>query len=165
MAKLKTLGLAGGKLTTLNLPAGLSSLAVLNLNNNQLTNLTLPPDMQQLTGIFLDGNPLVTFVLSEPMAAGNLAAIVATLRDQGVNVFDYPLALQLVRPQQLTGAFHFGITGPPGVYTILQSTNLTSWSVLGAATNTLGSNSFFDLTAPLSSQKFFRARANPDTLP
>jgi hypothetical protein len=154
------LGLAGGKLTTLNLPAGLSSLAFLSLNNNQLTSLTLPPDMQQLMGIFLDGNPLTTFVLSEPLAAGNLAAAVATLQGQGVNVFTYPLTVQLLQPQSVTGTFQFGITGPPGVYTIVVSSDLVNWTDLRTTTNILGAISFADTNAHLSAAKFYRARSN-----
>jgi formylglycine-generating enzyme required for sulfatase activity len=73
-------------------------------------------------------------------------------------VFTYPLAVQLVRPLALVGAFKFGVTGPPGVYTILGSADLAAWNVLGAATNPLGSVNFVDVTAHSSPQKFYRAR-------
>src|SRR6185295_2152676 len=128
MTKLSLIGLSNNKLTNLDFPPGLTALAFINLENNQLTEITLPPDMQQLMGIFANGNPLTTFVLSETLAATNLAGTVATLQNQGVNVFTYPLAVQLVRPRPLEGAFQFGITGPPGVYSVLGSTNLTTWS-------------------------------------
>jgi hypothetical protein len=95
--------------------------------------------------------------LSETLAATNLAATVASLRNQGVSVFTYPLAIQLVRPRTLVGAFQFGITGPPGVYAVLGSTDLAVWSALGVATNSLGSINFTDVTANLSPQKFYRA--------
>jgi hypothetical protein len=157
LARLSTLLLSGAKLKSLDLPPGLISLASLNLSNNQLTNLTLPPDMNQLSGIFLDGNPLTTFVLSEHLAATNLAATVSALQAQGVNVFSYPLAVQLLRPHQLTGAFQFGITGPPGVYTVVVSSDLATWSDLGTTTNTLGSISFTDTTTQ-PAHKFYRAR-------
>jgi hypothetical protein len=111
---LEVLGLSGNQLKNLDLPSGLTALAFLNLNNNQLTSLTLPPDMQQLTGLFVDGNPLTTFVLSEPLAATNLAGTVSTLTKQGVQVFTYPLVARLVQPLMLAGSFKFGITGPPG---------------------------------------------------
>jgi formylglycine-generating enzyme required for sulfatase activity len=113
--------------------------------------------MQQLIGLFVTGNPLATFVLSEPLAATNLAVTVASLRNQGVSVFTYPVEVQLVRPGLNAGAFKFGITGPPGIYTILGSTNLMVWNVLGAATNPLGSVNFHDVTANVSPQKFYRA--------
>src|SRR6185369_6068473 len=113
--------------------SGLTALVSLNLRDNQLTHITLPPDMQQLIGLFVDGNPLATFVLSEPLAATNLAGTVASLQNQGVAVFTYPLELQLVRPFMLIGGFKFEITGPPGAYTVLGSTNLTVWSTVGVA--------------------------------
>jgi formylglycine-generating enzyme required for sulfatase activity len=148
--------LAGNKLTSLTLPAGLTSLAFLNLTDNQLTNVTLPPDLQQLIGLFVGGNPLATFVLSEPLAATGMASVVDSFRNQGVAVFTYPLAVQLVLPRAFSGAFKFGITGPPGVYTVLGSTNLAVWSVLRAVSNPLGSINFSDATANSSPQKFYR---------
>jgi hypothetical protein len=96
--------------------------------------------------------------------ATNLAAEVATLQSQGVSVFTYPLAVQLVRPRPLTGAFQFGLTGPPGVYAILGSADLTAWSQAGIATNTLGSISFVDVTSHLYQRRFYRAlRQSPPT--
>ena len=148
--------LAGNKLTSLTLPPGLTSLAFLNLTDNQLTNITLPPDVQQLIGFFVGGNPLTTFVLSEPLAATGMASVVDSLRNQGVSVFTYPVAAQLVRPLMLIGAFKFGITGPPGVYSVLGSTNLVTWSAVGVATNPLGSVNFHDVTVNASPQKFYR---------
>jgi hypothetical protein len=59
----------------------------------------------------------------------------------------------------LVGAFQFGITGPPGVYDVLGSTDLATWSELGVATNNLGSLNFVDVTAHLSPRKFYRVRS------
>ncbi len=157
LRKLELLGLSFNQLGSLDLPSGLTALAFLNLNNNQLTNLTLPPDVQQLIGIFVDGNPLTTFVLSEPLAATNLAVTVATLRNQVVSVFTYPLTIQLVRPQRLTGTFQFGIDGPPGTYTVVASTDLVAWNEVGTASNALGSVSFVDVMAHLFQRRFYRA--------
>ena len=154
---LTQIDLTGNQLASLTLPPGLTSLAFLNLNDNQLTNLTLPPDMQQLIGLFVEGNPLTTFVLSEPLAATGIASVVDSLRNQGVSVFTYPLTAQLVRPLMLIGAFKFGITGPPGVYTVLGSTNLTAWSAVGVATNPLGSVNFHDVDRPMLRRKSFTA--------
>jgi formylglycine-generating enzyme required for sulfatase activity len=148
--------LARNKLTSLILPAGLTSLAFLNLTDNQLTNITLPPDLQQLIGLFVGGNPLTTFVLSEPLAATGMASVVDSFRNQGISVFTYPLVAQLVQPLALVGSFKFGITGPPGVYTVLGSTNLATWSAVGVATNPLGSVIFHDVTSSASPQKFYR---------
>jgi formylglycine-generating enzyme required for sulfatase activity len=148
--------LARNELTSLILPADLTSLAFLNLTDNQLTNLTLPPDLQQLIGLFAGGNPLTTFVLSEPLAATGMASVVSSFRDRGIPVFTYPLVAQLVRPLALAGSFKFGITGPPGVYTVLGSTNFTTWSPVGAASNPLGSVNFHDVSTNVLPQKYYR---------
>jgi hypothetical protein len=103
----------------------------------------------------VDGNPLTTLILSEQVAATNSAATVAFLRSQGVSVFTYPLAIRLIGPHGTDpGAFEFALAGPPGIYTLLSSTNLAAWSALGAVTNTLGSILFTDVMAHLSPLKF-----------
>jgi formylglycine-generating enzyme required for sulfatase activity len=158
LTNLDTLFLEGNLLTNFTVPAGLSRLTQLDLSGNELTSLTLPPDLTTLTALFVNDNPLTTFVLSEPLAATNLAGTVSTLKNQSVNVFTYPLVARLVRPLVLIGAFKFGITGPPGVYNIIGSTNLTAWSAVGVANNPLGSVNFVDGTAHFSPQKFYRAR-------
>jgi len=106
----------------------------------------------------VDRNPLTTLVLSEPFAAKNLAGTVTSLRNQGVSVFTYPLAVSLISPRLAAEAFEFTLTGPPGIYTVLGSADLATWSELGTATNLLGSTVFADATAGLSAQKFYRAR-------
>ena len=115
----------------------------------------LPPDLTKLTTLLLDGNPLTTLVLSEP-AATNLVAEIVSLQNQGVSVFTYPLIPRLVRPAPLVGAFKIGITGPPGIYTVLGSTNLVTWDELGVATNELGAINYTDVTAHFAPQKFYR---------
>jgi formylglycine-generating enzyme required for sulfatase activity len=161
---LSLLVLSRNPLHSLTLPPGLTSLTFLELNDNQLTNLTLPPDVQQLIGLFMADNPLTTLVLSEPLAATGMASVVDSFRNQGVSVFTYPVAIELVLPRMFTGRFQLGITGPPGVYTILGSTNLTAWDIVGTADNPVGSVLFNDVTVNLSPQKFYRAqRQNPPT--
>ena len=91
-----------------------ANLSSLDLSGNLLTNLTLAPDFAKLVTLVLNGNPLTTLVLSQPLAATNLAPLVAALENQGVSVFTYPLEVRLVRLLALIGAFKFGITGPPG---------------------------------------------------
>jgi hypothetical protein len=111
-----------------------------------------------LNSIFLGGNPLGSFVLPEPLAASNLAATVATLQNQGVQVFTYPLTVQLTFPQQQPiGAFRFGITGPPGLYAVYSSTNLSVWDQLHFVNNPLGHIFFTDVQAHLSPQRYYRA--------
>jgi hypothetical protein len=153
---LTLLDLSGNRLASLTLPAGLTSLSFLIVLENQLTNVTLPPDIQQLIGLFVGDNPLTTFVLSEPLAATGMASVVDSFRNQGISVFTYPLVAQLVQPLALAGSFKFGITGPPGVYTVLASTNLAAWSTVGVASNPLGSVIFHDVTTNVLPQKFYR---------
>jgi formylglycine-generating enzyme required for sulfatase activity len=144
------------QLRGLTLPPGLTSLAFLELNDNQITKITLPPDLQQLVALFMAGNPLATFVLSEPLAATGLASLVDSLRTQGLPVFTYPLAVSLASPRPTqAGPFEFTLTGPPGDYALLTSTNLTAWSALATVTNQRGSAVFTDEIS--SAQKFYRA--------
>jgi len=157
LSRLSFLALDGNQLTEFTFPAGLTNLSFVGLTDNQLTSLTLPPDLTQLDAIFVDGNPFTTLVLSEPLAATNLAGIVAFLRNQGISVFTYPLTVRLVRPRPLSGTFQIGITGPPGEYAVFSSTNLAHWNELGVASNQLGAINFTDVTAHLSSRKFYRA--------
>jgi formylglycine-generating enzyme required for sulfatase activity len=157
LSSLNRLDLRGNQLTDLILPADMTQLSVLDLGLNQLTQITLPRDLANLTALFLDGNPLTTFVLSDPLAAANLADTVALLRSQGVSVFTYPLTVQLIRIRQPVGAFQFAITGPPGAYAVLASTNLTDWTALNSISNPLGAVVFTDGTAHLSLRKFYRA--------
>ena len=154
---LSLLYLPGNQLTSLTLPTGLTNLNALFLHSNQLTNLTLPPDVTALATLFLDGNPLTTFVLSESMAA-SFAATVATLRSQGVSVFTYPLAARLWSPRRtMVGAFEFTLTGPPGLYSVAGSADLSTWQKVGVVTNDLGSAVFTDVTTILAPRRFYRA--------
>jgi formylglycine-generating enzyme required for sulfatase activity len=159
LGQLQTLNVGGNQLSSLNLPSGLTNLAGLFFVGNLLTNVTLPPDMTQLIGLGFLANPLTTFVLSESLAATNLAGDVAALQNQGVAVFVYPLTIRLVRALASTGAMRFGITGPPGVYNVLGSTNLTIWNPVGAIGNPLGGILFLDVTS--SPRKFYRAVLQP----
>jgi formylglycine-generating enzyme required for sulfatase activity len=157
LTRLQSINLGGNQLTGLTLPAGLTNLTELFLTGNLMTNITLLPDMTNLFAFGFLGNPLGTFVLSEPMAAAtNLADEIILLQTQGVSVLTFPLTPQLVRPLQLVGAFKFAITGPPGVYTILQSSDLTNWSVLDVRAIPNGAINYTDVTAQFSPRKFYR---------
>ena len=82
------------------------------------------------------------------MATTNLASVVATLRNQGAS----DCQTETLRSRPLTGAFQLGITGSPGVYTVLGSTDLAVWDDVGVATN------FTDVSAHLSPRKFYSVR-------
>jgi formylglycine-generating enzyme required for sulfatase activity len=162
LTNLASLFLQDNQLTNLSLSFDLNQLVQLDLRDNQLTSLTLPTGLTHLITLGVDGNPLTTLVLPEPLAATDLAVTVATLRNQGVNVFTYPLSVQLTRIRQPIGAFQFALVGPPGDYTILSSTNLASWSAFREVSNPLGSVVITDGGGNLSAQKFYRAlRQNP----
>jgi formylglycine-generating enzyme required for sulfatase activity len=156
MTNLTAIFARSNQLTSLSLPSGLTQLVQIDVIANHLTNLTLRPDMTQLVTLGVEGNPLTTLVLSEPSAATNLAGTVTILRNQGVSVLTYPLAVQIVRPLVTIGAFKIGIKGPPGVYSVLASTNLTAWAALGVASNPLGSVNFTDVTANAFPNRFYR---------
>lgn len=159
MTNLTFLRLNDNLLTNLTLPSEVNHLSLLDLSVNQLTNLTLPPELTNLTTLSLGANPLTTFVLSEPMTATTLAPVVAALQNQGVAIFTYPLKVGLLKPQQnVEKNFEFTIAGPPGVYTILSSANLTTWSDFTVLTNQIGSVLFSDATAKFAPQKFYRVR-------
>src|SRR5204862_1788765 len=141
LTNLGELTMSRSQLTNLTFPADMTNLTFLDLRNNRFANLTLPPGLTRLTSIFLDCNPLTIFVLSE-LAATNLAGAVTSLRNQGVAVFTYPLEVRLLSPLLAAGAFGFRLTGPPGIYTVLGSSDLATGSVLGVATNLLGRIAF-----------------------
>ena len=158
LRSLSVLGLESDHLSRLDLPPGLTNLNLLALQHNSLTNLTLPPDVSHLTTILLGGNPLTSLVLPEIYATNLLASTVADLEGDGIPVFTYALTVQLVlKPQQPIGAFRFGITGPPGDYTIFSSTNLAAWDVLGSSHIPLGALVITDTTAQFSPKKFYHA--------
>jgi formylglycine-generating enzyme required for sulfatase activity len=157
--RLETLDLGGNQLTSITLPSGLTSLTGLFFTGNRMTSLTLPSDMTQLQSLGFLANPLTTLVLPETLTNLNinLGETIASLRNQGISVFTYPLTIQLVRLRRPAGAFQFGIIGPPGVYSIASSTNLTGFNKLSDVTSSLGAIVFTDTTAHLSPLKFYTA--------
>src|SRR5204863_252367 len=143
LTNLTELDLRLNPITNCSLPSGLAHLHTLAIEFGSLTQLILPPGLTALTELDLGVNALTSFSL--PPDATNLAGTVAFLRNQGISVFTYPLAVRLVSPRRTAaGAFEFTLTGPPGSYAVLSSTNLAAWSALGTATNTLGSAIFTD---------------------
>jgi len=113
--------------------------------------------MTNLVSIGFRFNPLTALLIPEPLAVTAFANNFDDLRNGGVTIRTYPVKVQLLQPQTLSGDFQFVITGPPGIYTILASGDLATWTELGTATNTIGITSFTDLNAHLSVRKFYRA--------
>jgi formylglycine-generating enzyme required for sulfatase activity len=156
LRKLVQIDALGNQLTHVDLPTGLTNLMTLILSGNQLTNLTLPPDVTKLSSLVLDGNPLTTVVLSEPLATTFIEEI-TTLRNRGVTVFTYDLSVELLDPLPLAGAFRFGISGPPGIYSVFRSTDFSDWTFVNTASNLLGKISFVDITSNATITAFYRA--------
>jgi Leucine-rich repeat (LRR) protein len=162
LTNLNELLLSGNQLTNITLPSGLTALSDLDLDANQLSFLVLPLDVTNLTFFFVFGNPLESLVVSEPIADGNLAGEAASLKIQNVSVLTFPLTPQLIAPQQTdTGLFEFVLTGPPGTYSILASSDLVSWTDLVNVTNEIGFARIVDDDSILIPQRFYRARATP----
>lgn len=157
LRRLSQLGMSFNQFSNLVIPAGLTNLSFLALQHNQLTTLTLAPDTTRLDTILLGDNPFQTLVLSEPSATGLLSNTVTSLKNDGISVFTYPVEPRLVRPLELIGAFKFALTGPPGTYSILRSSNLIAWEAVRAVNNPLGSINFQEPTAGLAPQEFYRA--------
>jgi hypothetical protein len=158
LGQLSQLDLGENLLTNFLPPPGLTNLSDLTLDGNQLTNVTLQPDETNLPFVFVNGNPLISFVVSETMAATNLAPLITNLVSRGVQVFTYQLAIQIVEPLPLVGAFKIGIKGPPGVYTVLGSEDLVTWAEVGVTTNSRGAVNFVDANTNLPPRKFYRVR-------
>jgi formylglycine-generating enzyme required for sulfatase activity len=152
--KLSFLYLLGNQLSNLSLPSGMTNLRTLVVNGNQLTNITLPPDVTRLATLFAAENPLTSLVLSEDLASTGLASLVNSFTNQGISVFTYPLQVQLLRPRSLIGAFQFGISGPPGVYSVFSSTHLPTWTLQAVSTNNFGAVNFLDVSAGTEAKLF-----------
>ena len=158
LRRLASFDAIGNQIASLDLPVGLTSLTSLYISGNGLTNITLPPDMTQLSSLVPDGNPLTSLVLSDSLASSTLSADVTRLRGQGVSIFTYPVAIQLGSPRETSPAvFEFTISGPPGHYVIVTSTDLITWNAVGMTTNALGDASYSDEQAGSPLQRFYRA--------
>ncbi len=160
LTNLETLSLRFNQLTNLNLPSGLTQLVELDLRGNPLLSVTIPPDVTRLATLLLEVNLLDILVLTEPLAATNLAETVALLRKQGVEVFAYALAPRLFQFRSAHGAFQFSLTAPPGDYTILVSDDLAVWRPLRTVKNRFGISGFTEVTPPLADRRFYRAIAD-----
>lgn len=157
LTNLNQLDVSGNGLTSFQLPVGLVNLTNLDLSGNELTSFTVPSDVTKLTTLALDFNPLAFVVLPDSLAATNLSEIVGELENDRVSVFTFPLLAQLTSEEVAgEGGFQFTLTGPPGIYAVLASTDLSTWSNIGVLTNQNGAARFSD-PSPLSSKKFFRA--------
>lgn len=158
---LVTLDLSRNQLRNLDLPEGLIGLATLDLAYNELTNLTLTADLASLASLYVGNNPLATLVVPEP-AAGAVSPTIDALRSQGIAVYLYPLETRLAAATpSLSGGFSFTLAGPPGVYRVQVTGDLSAWTDLGALTNSFGAAAFTDPTDPPAAAAFYRVDLVP----
>jgi Leucine-rich repeat (LRR) protein len=169
MTNLTRLLLGDNQLTNFSFLRSVPRLSILDLSGNGLTNLTLPPGLTNLAELLFDtysDGPQpqsampCTLILPEPLALGSLADSVAYFKRLGIAIYEYPLEISIASPYRAQDqAFGFTISGPPAVYSILSSTNLTGWSERAIVTNILGAVNFLD-TAPTSSMwNFYEIRS------
>ena len=145
---LSILDLSANFLTNIALPDNLGFLAWINLAENRLTDIFLPQGCTNLTTVNAIDNALRTVVLPEPLADGSLAAWVSQLRAQGVTVHPYAIDVTLRDWRRDSGgSFSFQLSGPPGIYQVLASTNFNSSFVAGRLTNQTGYATFTNVAA------------------
>jgi hypothetical protein len=107
----------------------------------------------------VDSNPLNQLILPEVIATNSLAGLVTVLTNRGVSVLTYPFPPLLAGPvKPANDSFHFDLDGPPGIYDILTSTNATSWSLDGRATNPTVTISYTNSAPTVLGAAYYRAR-------
>jgi hypothetical protein len=104
--------------------------------------------MPNLAMLHLIDNPLKTLILPEILANGNLSNLVSELRAQSVTIHVYADSASLHGGRLApNGAFSFSLSGPPGTYEVLASTNADHWFVTGRLANRTGSVAFTNFAA------------------
>src|SRR5204862_2406067 len=118
----------------------------LDLSNNQFTDLTLPAELTNLTELGVARNPLKTVVLSSQVEQTSLTDELASLKNDGITVFAYPLTIRVASAHaQNAGRAAFTVSGPPGTYRVEVTTDLKTWTELKTAANTTGTVEFTDI--------------------
>jgi hypothetical protein len=154
---LSTLYLYDNQLADASFLNTLSRLTTLDLGMNHFAALTLPPGGTNLTRLDVSANPLQTLTLPDAVARGAIADTIEALRDAGVTVITYPLAVSLSQPQSSGTNFAFQLTGPPGTYAVLASRDLAGWATIDTLTKAAGAMDFsFGLSG--TTNRFFRAQ-------
>lgn len=173
LSHLETLNLANNQLANLHLPDGLHWLETLDVSRNPLSRLSLPNGLGRLSTVRVDGVPydVITFPpdinpearIEWPNSQRKLVVpethIYASYGWPFLNVYPLAVSLSLSR-QELNVASSITLNGPPGIYTVLGSTNLIDWSDWRTATNELG-QVVVSGSGVSGDRYFFRARRNP----
>ncbi len=154
LANLSSVTLEGNGLTRFSVPSSLAALQSLDLENNQITNVDLPPNLERLASLDLSFNALAVWAIPDGLRHLTTLNLAGNL----LGKFPYPLAIRMETPQRAaSGDVELAVTGPPGVYAILGSTALATWSQAGQATNQVGRVSFMDTSSPFAAARYFRA--------
>jgi internalin A len=151
---LQTLDLSVNQLTNVTGLASLTSLNWLYLGNNDLKVIHPLTSLLQLYYTDLTFNWLDTNVTSAAMAD------IALMQSHNTYVNYLPQNSLLLAAPMMTGPkqFQFSVYSPAGgVLQISRSSDLNSWAVLGAFTNTGGTNTFTDTNAT-GARFFYRAQ-------
>jgi hypothetical protein len=160
--RLQSLDVLDNRLASLTLPNGMTNLVDLFVSANALNSLTIPGDMTKLDWLTLQGNPITTLVLPDYLTDTNLLAYVASLPASGTAVYTYPRIPQLLLEQNVfPGRFQLRFTGPPGEYTLFDSSDFVTWDVLGSVSSTSVGATFNDLTVTNANQRFYRVLLSP----
>ena len=157
LTNLTTLYIDDNRFTDLPDLLPLYSVQSLDLKLNQFSQITIPYSLTNLTSLRVEPNPLNQLILPEVIATNSLATLVNDLTNGGVSVLMYPFPPLLAgATKDASGSFQFELHGPPGIYDILNSTNATSWSLNGRATNPTVSVSYTN--SAVLGAGYFRAR-------
>jgi hypothetical protein len=160
MTNLTSLYLDDNRLAQLPALAALHQLKILDLGLNNLTSVTLPHTLTNLQHLELRLNPLTILVLPEILANNALSNTVNSLAQNNITIQTYPIPPHLeLLPLPTEASLQISILGPPALYSLHTSTNLTQWSPLITLSNTIGSAT---TTIPIrSSSVFIKASFTP----
>ena len=147
----RELDFSDNRLTSLTLPAGLTSLKDLYLDNNQLTSFTLPEGLTSLEHLYLDNNQLTSLTLPEDLA-GLKDLTLATNQLTSLNL---PENLSVWRWLDLSDNQLTSLTLPAGLSSLvldLSNNQLTSFTLPESLTDSweldLSGNQLTSLNLP-----------------
>ena len=129
----------------------------------RLVNAQSINDRGQILARAVNGNQQCYCLLSPPIPPPELPPEPALATAAASNATSAITPFSLVSFEPLpNGAFHFGFNAAAeGKYAVYASTNLVTWTLLGAATNIAGKVEFTDSDAPRFALRFYRLARIP----
>jgi len=149
------------------LPDGDRTLTVTAHGHGHVTISSNAPYYANGTGLVLTAvpEPGQSFLSWSGDGSGSFSTLSVTLTTNKIILADFTARPQLqVSPLggMLPQGFRASFVGQVGTgYRVLASTNLVTWDIIGAATNTLGTVQFNDPQATNQSARFYRAEVVP----